>query len=162
LLLRGCLAVAGGRMPLFKPVDLVIQWTFSFHYEQVVFCLNELLVLWTSVLWWPSRMVLWLLLFYLYYLYSVNLATDRRHWSGVGRRLLLVPACLSACRMIAAGRLLLNATTRWPAAADGLLLNATTRWPAKITLLFRLKKISTWWIVPLSSYLTNIVQSWTN
>jgi hypothetical protein len=36
--------------------------------------------------------------------------------------------------MIAAGRLLLNATTRWPAAADGLLLNATTRWPAKITL----------------------------
>jgi hypothetical protein len=36
--------------------------------------------------------------------------------------------------MIAAGRLLVNATTRWPAAADGLLLNATTRWPAKITL----------------------------
>jgi hypothetical protein len=25
LLPRGCLAVAGGRMPLFKPVDLVIQ-----------------------------------------------------------------------------------------------------------------------------------------
>jgi hypothetical protein len=30
-------------------------------------------------------------------------------------------------------------------------------WPS-----FRLKKISTRWIVPLSSYLANIVQSWTN